>query len=274
MLDELAANAAAAPMTRLVDGWLAKAAPLLPFRRANAVLPPPSAGDDARSATHALDALDAWYRSLGRRLLVQVPSSDPVLDELLAARGLAIEAPCDVLVADIDVVAEAGSRSLDRLRVAAEEREASSDPLALRVDVGVDAPWSRRHGRVGDDPWRLRLEGYGRMLSVLGTDALAATATSPVGADAHLELIGTGIAVLDRGWAGVFGMATTTAWRRCGVGGALLGALATAAEERGARHLYLQVECDNAPAQRLYRGLGFNRSHGYHYRVSEARSAG
>ena len=38
-LDEVAANATVAPVTRLVDGWLAKAAPDLPFRRANAVLP-------------------------------------------------------------------------------------------------------------------------------------------------------------------------------------------------------------------------------------------
>ena len=80
--------------------------------------------------------------------------------------------------------------------------------------------------------------------------------------------VGVGFAVLERGWVGVFGMATEASQRRTGVGGSLLGALAAAAHARGARHLYLQVEVENAPAQALYRSLGFTRSHGYHYRVS------
>ena len=46
LLDEVAANAVPAPVTRLVDGWLAKSAPELPFRRANSVLPPMAAGTD------------------------------------------------------------------------------------------------------------------------------------------------------------------------------------------------------------------------------------
>lgn len=79
---------------------------------------------------------------------------------------------------------------------------------------------------------------------------------------------GVGFAVLERGCAGVFGMGTAVAWRRRGVGGALLGALAIEARDRGATRLYLQVETDNDAAQGLYRGLGFTCSHGYHYRVS------
>lgn len=110
------------------------------------------------------------------------------------------------------------------------------------------------------------------MLGVLGPDALAATVATGAGGEVPRELIGAGVAVLERGWAGVFGMATVVSWRRRGVGGALLGALARAVHERGAGHLYLQVETDNAGAQALYRGLGFTRSHGYHYRVSAPAS--
>ncbi len=102
LLDELAANATAAPVTRLVDGWLAKAAPAC-RSGASAVLPPLGAGTDHRAATATLDVLEAWYRSLGLRLLVQVSSADPAasdLDALLAARGAEVEAPVDVLVAD------------------------------------------------------------------------------------------------------------------------------------------------------------------------------
>ncbi len=129
LLDELAANATVAPVTRLVDGWLAKAAPGLPFRRASAVLPAPGAGTDHRATTATLDVLEAWYRSLGGRLLVQVSSADPAadaLDRLLAERGAEVEAPVDLLVADTRVVADAAALAVDGLGVVAEERAAAA----------------------------------------------------------------------------------------------------------------------------------------------------
>ena len=39
LLDELAANATAATIVQLVDGWQLRAAPERPFRRCNSVLP-------------------------------------------------------------------------------------------------------------------------------------------------------------------------------------------------------------------------------------------
>jgi ribosomal protein S18 acetylase RimI-like enzyme len=53
----------------------------------------------------------------------------------------------------------------------------------------------------------------------------------------------------DTGWAGVFGMAT----------------LPTA---RGATRLYLQVECDNMAARRLYERAGFTELCRYRYRTA------
>lgn len=245
LLDELAANATVAPVTRLVDGWLAKAAPGLPFRRASSVLPAPGAGTDHRATTATLDVLEAWYRSLGLRLLVQVSSADPAaadLDALLEARGAEVEAPVDVLVADTRLVvaaATSGSRS----------------PHQATVRVGVSEAWAAEltHGP--------RTTAYGAMLAGLGPNALGGTVV--VGG----ELVGVGFAVLERGWAGIFGMATAPAWRRCGVAATLLAGLAGAAGDRHGTRLYLQVETDNEAARALYAGLGFTRDHGYHYRA-------
>lgn len=268
LLDELAANATVAPVTRLVDGWLAKAAPQLPFRRANAVLPTLGAGTDHRAATATLDVLEAWYRSLDLRLLVQVSSADPAaseLDALLADRGAAVEAPVDVLVADAREVAAAAAHAVDGLGVVAEERATPGiEPqLTTTVTAGVSEDWAARlasaHG--ADESARVRTLGYGTMLAGLGPDALA------VAVVIDGAVVGVAFAVLERGWAGVFGMATAPAWRRAGVGATLLAALADAAADRHGTRLYLQVETDNQAAQGLYAGLGFTRDHGYHYRA-------
>ncbi len=42
------------------------------------------------------------------------------------------------------------------------------------------------------------------------------------------------------------------------------------AREEGARHAYLQVEGDNAPARAVYHRLGFADAYAYHYRTPEA----
>lgn len=239
LLDEVAANATPAPITRLVDGWLAKVAPGLPFRRANAVLPAAGAGADPVRSGAVLDELAAWYRAQGLRLIVQVPSTDPALDALLAARGMAVEAPVDVLVA----TPFAG---------------VPGPGVEVAVTVGVDAAWAARYGAVHgeDDGSRARVEAYGRMLADLGPAAVAAVARCAG------EVAGVGFGVRERGWLGVFGMGTGVAHRRRGVARAVLAALATGADT------YLQVEVDNAPAQALYRGLGLTPSHRYHYRVA------
>lgn len=281
LLDELGANATVAPVTRLVDGWLCKAAPGLPFRRANAVLPAVGAGADRTAVAHTVEAIEAWYRQLGQRVLVQVSSADPsgsALDDVLAARGYRVEAPVDLLVAETGAIADAGTRAADRLRVALEEHEVSHahdgfdgddvppEAVGVAVHEGVDETWSVRYGAVhgADEVWRARTEAYGRMLAALGPSILAGAVT--VGD----EVAAVGFAVLERGWAGIYGMGTAPAWQRQGIGGSLLGGLATEARHRHATHLYLQVEQDNPAAQALYRGLGFETSHGYHYRVGGA----
>jgi len=240
LLDEVAANATPAPITRLVDGWLAKGAPGLPFRRANAVLPAEGAGADPERTGAVLRELATWYGEQGQRLVIQVPSTDPELDALLATRGLAIEAPVDVLVA----TPFAGRPAAD---------------VEVSVTEGVDAAWAAEYGAVhGEDAVsRARVEAYGRMLADLGPAAVAVVARR------EGELAGVGFGVRERGWLGVFGMGTATPHRRRGVARAVLGALAEG------RDTYLQVEVDNVPAQALYRGLGFTPSHRYHYRVSE-----
>jgi GNAT superfamily N-acetyltransferase len=61
------------------------------------------------------------------------------------------------------------------------------------------------------------------------------------------------VAACERGWAGVFCMATDPAVRRRGVARAVMGALASWSREAGAEGMYLQVERDKRRGARAVR---------------------
>jgi ribosomal protein S18 acetylase RimI-like enzyme len=175
-------------------------------------------------------------------------ASPPDLDALLAERGYEIEAPVDILVADVP-----------RLQ---SRTGGHDDRVALRE--GVDDAWARAYGALhGDDttPGE-RVAAYGRLLRHAGPPVLVATA------DVDGTPAGVGFGVVERGWLGVFGMGTRPDVRRRGIATAIMRALITASSAYGAAHCYLQVEVDNDGAQALYRGLGFTPEYRYHYRTA------
>ncbi|MDT7726150.1 MAG: hypothetical protein QOI21_2726 [Actinomycetota bacterium] len=117
--------------------------------------------------------------------------------------------------------------------------------------------WSAVHGHGSDQ--RIEWEMLGR---VMQPSAYACALAGD-------EVIAVGRAVADSGWAGVFGMATLPAARGRGAARSILASLAGWAAANGAGGMYLQVECDNDPALRLYERAGFTEVCGYHYRVDE-----
>lgn len=248
LLDEIATAATVAHTEADVAGWWCKAAPDLPFRRCNTVLPAAGAGGDRDAFAHSLGAVRAWYGDLGQRLIVQVTTADPTheqLDRWLAAEGLEVEAPVDLMVSPIG-----GG--------AGPARPAGQ----VHRQAGIDERWALAHGRLhgGSPAQQTRTLAYGRMLEQLGERALGASL------EQEGQVVGVGFGVVDRGWVGVFGMATAPDHRRQGVATAVLGALLAGAADRGATQAYLQVETDNHGAIALYHGLGFAPHHRYHYR--------
>lgn len=289
-LDEIATNATPAPRTTLIDGWLCKQAPDLPFRRANAVLPPIGAGRDPATTAGALAAIEDWYGATDQRILIQVSSADPAaadLDALLAARGYGIEAPVDLMIGDPRVVSERARPAARFCDVVDAWSKENLDGLLHRrsfIEVqyggGCTEAWVNQCLLVHDDDVRSRERtlGYGRMLEGIGRGALACVAISDPAVFSDLDssapsdrrIAGIGFGVIQAEWAGLFGMYTAPSWRGYGVGSMLVQALAGFVNDHDQlQGLYLQVETDNAPAQALYRGLGFTRHHGYHYRASE-----
>ena len=65
---------------------------------------------------------------------------------------------------------------------------------------------------------------------------------------------------------GLYDVFTAPAARGQGRASTLCRWLPARAVERGARHAYLQVEGDNAPARAVSHRLGFADAYAYHYR--------
>ena len=78
------------------------------------------------------------------------------------------------------------------------------------------------------------------------------------------------LAVIDRGWAGIFEVATHPDFRGRGLAGRVVQAALAGARRRGAEKGFLQVQADNARAIPIYERLGFRRLYDYHYRKPTA----
>ena len=257
VLDELAANAMPAATVWHLDGWVLRHSPDVPMRRANSVL-------TLRAGTtldldERLAVAEHLYRSTGRPTRLQVgPSAAPDgLDDALAARGYAVEAPVDVCTAPTATVlaecaAPDGSGEVPAASIV--ERHPFPDERWI-------AAW--RDCDTSDRPVELYGDAYRALLSQVGPDVLAVS----------IPGVGVALGVRERGWVGVFSMKTHPAHRRRGVAQALLRDLARWGEDGAADQMYLQVETANAAARGLYERAGFTRHHGYWYRTAPAPRA-
>jgi N-acetylglutamate synthase len=248
LLDELAANATAVPTTQLLAGWLLRAAPELPFRRCNSVLPFAS---ESVGLDEQISLAEEFYRERGLVTRFQIsPAARPSgLDERLEGRGYEIEEPTLVLLADTD-------RVLQR---------SGGEAVEVAIAEGIDEYWVAEYAYAhGDDERaRERLRSYGHLLRRLGPSV--ATAVLPV----ERKPAAIGLGVLERGWVGVFAMGTRPEARRRGAATSVLQALATWARDKGAPRMYLQVESANDAARQLYVRAGFETAYRYHYRMAD-----
>jgi ribosomal-protein-alanine N-acetyltransferase len=90
---------------------------------------------------------------------------------------------------------------------------------------------------------------FAALLALPGRRALIATAAG--------EPVGLAVVGIAADEAELLSLAVLPAWRRRGVGRALVAAALARAAASGAARLFLEVGEANAPARRLYAGLGF-----------------
>ncbi|WP_271222194.1 GNAT family N-acetyltransferase [Streptosporangium carneum] len=271
-IERRAAAAWPAAVVEEEHGWLLRHTPGVTRQRCNSALPPlpwPLAG--------GFEHVERFYGERGLPVRVQVSPAERhrELDEFLAARGYRHGGATAVLTAATQDVIAATTTGTG----AATTATGIAVP-ATAEDVTAVAVPGEGAVRASPPPVDLTDEPgswFGVFAELDGHDdsaAVCAEVVSRIASPAAFLSVtlegraaGMGLFVADRGWAGVFCMATAPELRRRGVATALLGAGARWAREMGADRLYLQVERDNEAAVRLYAQAGFVHSHGYHYRV-------
>ena len=236
-LQERAARALPAAVVVDASGWLLRHAPGCSWW-VSSVLPHADGSLPDRVA-----AAEAFYSSHGTVARFQITPGvcPPGLDGLLAARGYRLESPVSLQVSS--------SALLPLL---------PSGPLPVVVDDAVAPAWFDAWSAIhGGDPVAER--------------ALLSRVTSPsayASVVVDSRVVAVGRAVLDTGWAGVFGMATLPSARGRGAARSVLTALTAWASGLGAENHYLQVERDNTAALGLYASAGFTEVAAYHYRTA------
>jgi GNAT superfamily N-acetyltransferase len=245
-LQERAARALPASEVVMADGWWLRHAPGSAWW-AGSVLP----HHDAVSPDLLRRVVEAeeFYAGHGATARFQIsPGTCPAgLDAVLAGRGYRCHSAMSLQVASTAPAARQAPAAAVRVRL-------DTRPAQAWLDL-----WHAVHGHGGDR------RSEREMLDRVQPPSAYACAT--IGE----AVVAVGRAVVDDGWAGVFGMATRPVARGRGAARSVLASLAQWADDRGAGRMYLQVERDNVAALALYRQAGFQEICTYHYRSSRGR---
>ena len=209
--------------------------------RANSCLP---VGDPGVPTDEALTHVEEWYAARGLPPKFQVPfpatgPADPApgIDTLLAERGYDAEPVTLVMIADPADLALGESPS------------------------GLSYDWTD----TTDDGWLARYHYRGGDLPVTARRVITAAPAGYLTARLDGEVIGIGRAAPTDDWVGLQAIEIDPAFRRRGLGSALTLELVRWGVMEGAAHVYLQMFAHN-PAVTMYRALGFQVHHRYHYR--------
>ncbi len=81
------------------------------------------------------------------------------------------------------------------------------------------------------------------------------------------EFVSCGLGVIEGDYLGLFDFLTANKHRNRGFGKKIVSAMLNWGKQHGAKHSYLQLVSDNAPARSLYTKFGFKNIYEYWYRV-------
>lgn len=213
-----------------------------PAKRLNSVNPL-DPGDNSEMVSrlqHAQDRFDSFGRPL---IFRQSPLAPEELDQLLDREGWARIEESIVMIADLDQMsfADAG------------EHEPVSD-IGKWVDCFLEVS--------GDE--KAPKPGLVEVISNIAPNSGLFVNWQDGAAASVLRC------VQDNELAGIFDLATAEMFKKRGFARDLMKSAMQWAKFSGARHAWLQVVANNAPAIRLYENFGFRELYRYSYRIQSA----
>ncbi len=234
--------------------WLLRAAAGF-TGRANSALP---LGDPGLPLDDALAAVRRWYRARGLPPMIAVPL--PLEGGEARAEGSALR-HLDNQLSERAWVTRPGpafvmTAGLGRLPAPPE----LADDAEFRVDAVPDDAW------LGAYRYRGQPNRSPALRAILVSAPAQAFASIRFGA----EPVAIGRLSITGAWAGITAVEVDPRWRRMGLGRLLTLSMCAEAAQRGAAHVFLQVDSGNTAAMNLYEHCGFGYSHRYHYRLAPA----
>ncbi len=140
----------------------------------------------------------------------------------------------------------------------------------------MDAPFHIRPARIADVPGIVAIEraSFSDPWSPRDFSECANAGVPFLVAEAAGEIAGYSVAHHAADEGEILNLGVAPAWRRRGVGRALVGATLAALRQQGVATVFLEVRASNEVAQRLYAGLGFTpvgrRRHYYRFPTEDA----
>lgn len=180
------------------------------------------------------------------------------LDALLEGRGYTVSGPSDLFELPLGAT-PAAPHAAAEIRVGALDDDWFEVAWQLAPRGGDDARETMRAILAGTPAVQVRLRSE-------GADGQAAGETLAVGRAALVEAGSESVAVLNV-------IAVHPEHRRRGLGRVVSETLLAVAAAQGVSRALLEVERENTAASALYKGLGFRRLGGYHYRVGARHPA-
>lgn len=246
LIEELAANAWRPEIEQTLDGWRLRYNQGV-NRRGNSVWP--NGWGQQLGLDERLEMVEAFYRRWGVRARYQMcPAALPEnLAEVLLARGYRDDAHTAVQTAALNEVIS---------------RTATSPNHQIEISPSLSEDWFALYQgaeKFDDHGAAMRRGTLQRIGSRAGFARLKM--------DGNAAAVGLG--VYERGWVGIFCMATQDDFRRQGAATSILHALVKWGGDLGAENVYLQVMENNPPALALYQRAGFTSLYQYYYAEKE-----
>ena len=239
-VEEACLNAWPATRTVMLGGWLARLSDG-PTRRTDSVNP---RRDSPPDPTPILQEAAALFAERGRPTLFRIPTMAQAADEALNRAGFspAEAETCTLYASTLDAPRKTGKAELAETP---DQHWLSARARCNEADEAASASYERMLGLI---------VGPRRFAFIRKEGQIAAIAYG----------------VISRGLVVIESVATDPSTRRTGLGGQTVGALLDWGMSQGVEAACLQVVAANAPAQALYRSLGFSRElYRYHYRRAQ-----